>query len=188
MTENGAPQGVVVCGVDGSSGSRRALQEAIRTAMRREDRLRAVAVYEPRCPTRTCCGRRSSREAVVDVADQRAAPVVVAGRADRGALARWLLGSVAHGAVLRALRPAVVPDEGMPGRSDETQGAEMTDAITAAELPALSALDIESLPVNPEALRKRAARRARERVEVRTGIDGGDEVSIEARAVAVAAP
>jgi nucleotide-binding universal stress UspA family protein len=47
MTENGARQGVVVCGIDGSSGSRRALQEAIRTAARRGDRLRAVAVYEP---------------------------------------------------------------------------------------------------------------------------------------------
>jgi len=47
MTENGARQGVIVCGIDGSSGSRRALQEAIRTAMRRGDRVRAVAVYEP---------------------------------------------------------------------------------------------------------------------------------------------
>ncbi|MDF2977089.1 MAG: universal stress protein UspA [Actinomycetospora sp.] len=47
MTENGARQGVVVCGIDGSSGSRRALQEAIRTAARRGDRVRAVAVYEP---------------------------------------------------------------------------------------------------------------------------------------------
>ncbi|PVZ06313.1 universal stress protein [Actinomycetospora cinnamomea] len=47
MTENGARQGVIVCGIDGSSGSRRALQEAIRTAMRRGDRVRAVAVYDP---------------------------------------------------------------------------------------------------------------------------------------------
>jgi nucleotide-binding universal stress UspA family protein len=47
MAENGARQGVIVCGIDGSSGSRRALQEAIRTAMRRGDRVRAVAVYEP---------------------------------------------------------------------------------------------------------------------------------------------
>ena len=47
MTENGSGQGVIVCGIDGSSGSRRALQEAIRTAARRGDRVRAVAVYEP---------------------------------------------------------------------------------------------------------------------------------------------
>jgi nucleotide-binding universal stress UspA family protein len=47
MTDNDAPGGVIVCGIDGSSGARRALQEAIRTAGRRGDRVRAVAVYEP---------------------------------------------------------------------------------------------------------------------------------------------
>jgi nucleotide-binding universal stress UspA family protein len=47
MTDNDARGGVIVCGIDGSSGARRALQEAIRTAARRGDRVRAVAVYEP---------------------------------------------------------------------------------------------------------------------------------------------
>jgi nucleotide-binding universal stress UspA family protein len=47
MTDNNARGGVIVCGIDGSSGSRRALEEAIRTAARRGDRVRAVAVYEP---------------------------------------------------------------------------------------------------------------------------------------------
>ncbi|HSK60289.1 MAG TPA: universal stress protein [Actinomycetospora sp.] len=47
MSEDGARRAEVVCGIDGSSGSRRALQEAIRTAARRGDRVRAVAVYEP---------------------------------------------------------------------------------------------------------------------------------------------
>jgi nucleotide-binding universal stress UspA family protein len=46
MTEDGA-QGVVVCGIDGSPGSRYALQEAIRSAVRRGARVQAVAVYEP---------------------------------------------------------------------------------------------------------------------------------------------
>lgn len=46
MTDNGN-QGVIVCGIDGSHGSRLALQEAIRTAARRGDRVRAIAVYEP---------------------------------------------------------------------------------------------------------------------------------------------
>ena len=47
MTDNDTRSGVIVCGIDGSSGARRALQEAIRTAARRGDRVRAVAVYEP---------------------------------------------------------------------------------------------------------------------------------------------
>ncbi|GLZ49668.1 universal stress protein [Actinomycetospora sp. NBRC 106375] len=47
MTENGNQAGVIVCGIDGSTGSRLALQEAIRIAARRGDRVRAVAVYEP---------------------------------------------------------------------------------------------------------------------------------------------
>ena len=47
MTDNDTRGGVIVCGIDGSSGSRRALEEAIRTAARREDRVRAVVVYEP---------------------------------------------------------------------------------------------------------------------------------------------
>ena len=47
MTDNDTRGGVIVCGIDGSSGSRRALEEAIRTAARRGDRVRAVAVYEP---------------------------------------------------------------------------------------------------------------------------------------------
>jgi len=47
MTDNGRQPGVIVCGIDGSTGSRLALQEAIRTAARRGDRVRAVAVYEP---------------------------------------------------------------------------------------------------------------------------------------------
>jgi nucleotide-binding universal stress UspA family protein len=46
MTDNGPQQGVIVCGIDGSNGSRRALEEAIRTAARRGGRVRAVAVYE----------------------------------------------------------------------------------------------------------------------------------------------
>ncbi|MDD7967934.1 universal stress protein [Actinomycetospora lemnae] len=46
MTDNGQA-GVIVCGIDGSHGSRLALQEAIRTAARRGGRVRAVAVYEP---------------------------------------------------------------------------------------------------------------------------------------------
>jgi nucleotide-binding universal stress UspA family protein len=47
MTGNGQQAGVVVCGIDGSNGSRHALAEALRTAARRGDRVRAVAVYEP---------------------------------------------------------------------------------------------------------------------------------------------
>jgi len=46
--------------------------------------------------------------ALVDVAEQRGAPVVVVGRTGHGAFARWLLGSVAHGAVVRAPCPVVV--------------------------------------------------------------------------------
>ena len=46
--------------------------------------------------------------ALVDVAEQRGAPVVVVGRTGHGALVRWLLGSVAHGAVLRAPCAVVV--------------------------------------------------------------------------------
>jgi nucleotide-binding universal stress UspA family protein len=52
---------------------------------------------------------------VVDVAEECAAPVVVVGRTGHGALTRWLLGSVAHGAVLRAPCPVVVvPDDTAP--------------------------------------------------------------------------
>jgi nucleotide-binding universal stress UspA family protein len=47
-------------------------------------------------------------EALVDVAEQRGAPVVVVGRTGHGAFVRWLLGSVAHGAVVRAPCPVVV--------------------------------------------------------------------------------
>lgn len=47
MTDNGNRAGVIVCGIDGSHNSRLALQEAIRTAARRGDRVRAVAVYVP---------------------------------------------------------------------------------------------------------------------------------------------
>ena len=47
MTENGSRAGVIVCGIDGSSGSRLALREAIRIAARRSGSVRAVAVYEP---------------------------------------------------------------------------------------------------------------------------------------------
>ncbi|MDD7942520.1 universal stress protein [Actinomycetospora lutea] len=46
MTEDAA-RGVVVCGVDGSTGSRYVLREAIRSAVRRGARVRVVAVYEP---------------------------------------------------------------------------------------------------------------------------------------------
>ncbi len=46
MTEDAARR-AVVCGVDGSTGSRYALQEAIRSAVRRGARVQAVAVYEP---------------------------------------------------------------------------------------------------------------------------------------------
>ncbi len=47
-------------------------------------------------------------EALVDVAEQRGAPVVVVGRTGHGAFTRWLLGSVAHGAVVRAPCAVVV--------------------------------------------------------------------------------
>ena len=47
-------------------------------------------------------------EALVDVAEQRGATVVVVGRTGHGAFARWLLGSVAHGAVVRAPCAVVV--------------------------------------------------------------------------------
>lgn len=47
MTDSGDQAGVIVCGIDGSRGSRLALQEAIRSAARRGGRVRAVAVYEP---------------------------------------------------------------------------------------------------------------------------------------------
>jgi nucleotide-binding universal stress UspA family protein len=61
--------------------------------------------------------------AVVEVAEQRGAPVVVVGRTGRGALARWLLGSVAHGTVLHAPCPVVVvPDDTAPGHPEETDG------------------------------------------------------------------
>ena len=46
--------------------------------------------------------------AVVDLAEECSAPVVVVGRTGHGAFARWLLGSVAHGTVLRAPCPVVV--------------------------------------------------------------------------------
>ncbi|GAA4731401.1 universal stress protein [Actinomycetospora chibensis] len=49
--------------------------------------------------------------ALVDVAEQRGAPLVVVGRTGHGAFARWLLGSVAHGAVVRAPCPVVVVPE-----------------------------------------------------------------------------
>ncbi|MDT7741136.1 MAG: hypothetical protein QOE59_214 [Actinomycetota bacterium] len=37
----------VVCGIDDSSGARAALEEALRLAARRGDRVRALRVYEP---------------------------------------------------------------------------------------------------------------------------------------------
>ena len=56
--------------------------------------------------------------ALVDVAEQRGAPVVVVGRTGHGAFARWLLGSVAHGAVVRApCAVVVVPGAPARGRS-----------------------------------------------------------------------
>ncbi|GAA4783462.1 universal stress protein [Actinomycetospora chlora] len=60
--------------------------------------------------------------ALLDVAEQLVAAVLVVGRTGHGALARWLLGSVAHGAVLRAPCPVVVvpPDtHPSPGDVDE---------------------------------------------------------------------
>ena len=57
-------------------------------------------------------------EALVDVAEQREAPVVVVGRTGHGAFARWLLGSVAHGAVVRAPCPVVV----VPGEPPHGDG------------------------------------------------------------------
>jgi nucleotide-binding universal stress UspA family protein len=50
MTISGAPQGLVVCGIDGSAGSRRALVEAVRAAARRGDRVHALWAYEPPNP------------------------------------------------------------------------------------------------------------------------------------------
>jgi nucleotide-binding universal stress UspA family protein len=47
-------------------------------------------------------------EALVDVAEQRGAPLVVVGRTGHGAFTRWLLGSVAHRALVRAPCPVVV--------------------------------------------------------------------------------
>lgn len=47
MDDDTGRAGTVVCGVDGSTGSRHALVEAARTAIRRGDRLRVMAVYEP---------------------------------------------------------------------------------------------------------------------------------------------
>ncbi|PVZ06310.1 universal stress protein [Actinomycetospora cinnamomea] len=55
-------------------------------------------------------------------------------------------------------------------------------AIAAAEPPAIGALDVESMPVNPEAVRQRTARGTREHVdEVLAGVEG-DRVSVEVRA------
>lgn len=56
--------------------------------------------------------------ALVDVAEQRGAPLVVVGRTGHGAFARWLLGSVAHGAVVRASCPVVV----VPGEPPHGDG------------------------------------------------------------------
>jgi nucleotide-binding universal stress UspA family protein len=39
--------GTVVCGIDGSSGARTALEEAMRLAARRGGRVRVLRVYEP---------------------------------------------------------------------------------------------------------------------------------------------
>lgn len=62
--------------------------------------------------------------ALVDVAEQLGASVVVVGRTGHGALARWLLGSVAHGAVLRAPCPvAVVPPDPAPAADPDTPGS-----------------------------------------------------------------
>ncbi|MDD7939541.1 universal stress protein [Actinomycetospora lutea] len=66
--------------------------------------------------------------AVVDVAEQVRAPVLVVGRTGHGALARWLIGSVAHGAVLRAPCPVVVvpPDRGPVAEEEDDDGGEQT--------------------------------------------------------------
>jgi nucleotide-binding universal stress UspA family protein len=58
--------------------------------------------------------------AVVDVAEQCGAPVVVVGRSGHGAFAQWLLGSVAHGTVLRAPCPVVVVPGERPARDQST--------------------------------------------------------------------
>ncbi|MHC1557820.1 universal stress protein [Actinomycetospora sp. C-140] len=60
--------------------------------------------------------------AVIDVAEQLGAGVVVVGRTGHGALVRWLIGSVAHGAVLRAPCPVVVVPLGGPAETDRAGG------------------------------------------------------------------
>ena len=138
MTDNDARGGVIVCGIDGSSGARRALQEAIRTAARRGDRVRAVAVYEPPemwaawgygaasgvalpDPDALHGDELTLPEIEVETRAGRPAEVLVelAGDADglvvghrgRGAFGSVVLGSVGLGCVLRASCPVtVVPD------------------------------------------------------------------------------
>ncbi|GAA4880614.1 universal stress protein [Actinomycetospora straminea] len=77
--------------------------------------------------------------AVIDVAEQLGAAVVVVGRTGHGALARWLLGSVAHGAVLRAPCPvAVVPPHDVPDTepgTDTEPDAPGSTGPTAAAIP-----------------------------------------------------
>jgi nucleotide-binding universal stress UspA family protein len=56
-------------------------------------------------------------------------------------------------------------------------------AVAVAEGPALGALDVESMPVNPEAVRQGVARRARQHIdELLAGTEGGAEVPVEVRA------
>ena len=56
-------------------------------------------------------------------------------------------------------------------------------AIAACSVPVLGAIDVESLPVNPEEAREATERRAREQTdEVLSGIDEASEVPLEVRA------
>jgi nucleotide-binding universal stress UspA family protein len=55
--------------------------------------------------------------------------------------------------------------------------------IAVAEGPVLGALDVESMPVNPEAVRQTLARRTRPHTdELLAGIEGRPDVSVEVRA------
>ncbi|MFC5139867.1 universal stress protein [Actinomycetospora rhizophila] len=157
--------------------------------------------------------------AVVDVAEQVRAPVLVVGRTGHGALARWLIGSVAHGAVLEApCAVVVVPPEpaaetpaareepacddhrrqptvvvgvdGSPGADAALRHAVgearrrggRVHAVAACDSPALGAIDVESLPVNPEQVRESTERRARQHTaEVLREVGGDVPVEVHAR-------
>jgi nucleotide-binding universal stress UspA family protein len=56
-------------------------------------------------------------------------------------------------------------------------------AMAVGDAPVLGALDVESMPVNPEAVRQTVAREARQHTdEVLAGMEGGAGVPVEVRA------